>query len=37
MTDDEELERIWKEAVKALSWNLLGWTEENHENLTQDR
>jgi hypothetical protein len=30
-----ELERIWKEAVvallKALSWNLLGRTEENDE------
>jgi hypothetical protein len=32
---NDELERMWKEAVmaefKVLSWNLPGRTEENHE------
>jgi hypothetical protein len=36
----DESERIWKEEVVALlnvpSQNLLGGTEETHENLSQD-
>jgi hypothetical protein len=35
---NDELERVWKEVViatfKALSWNLPGETEENHEHLS---
>jgi hypothetical protein len=33
--NDDELHRIWQEAVVA-SQHSPGWTEENHENVRQD-
>jgi hypothetical protein len=39
MINDNQLERMWKEAVmaqfKVLSWHLPGGIEENYKNLTQ--